>query len=85
MPDKSKIEEPFSFSLDNGKSSTVYLVGIGGIGMSALARFFKSRGAKVSGYDKTPTSLTQELESEGIPVHFEENLEKIPKQGNRFL
>lgn len=85
MPDKSKIEEPFSFSLDNGKSSTVYLIGIGGIGMSALARFFKSRGANVSGYDKTPTSLTQELESEGIPVHFEENLEKIPKQADLVI
>ena len=58
----------------------VYLLGIGGIGMSALARYFKSQGAEVSGYDRTPTHLTDELEKEGIPVVFEDNIELIPKE-----
>ena len=47
--------------------------------MSALARYFHSKGAKVSGYDKTPSSLTKELEHEGMSIHFEENVELIPK------
>lgn len=57
----------------------VYFLGIGGIGMSALARYFNSRGVKVSGYDKTPTELTAQLEAEGIAVHFEDNIEKVDK------
>jgi UDP-N-acetylmuramate--alanine ligase len=57
----------------------VYFIGIGGIGMSALARYFKWRGAEVSGYDKTQTQLTDELEKEGIPVVFEDNVDLIPK------
>ncbi len=59
--------------------SRVYLIGIGGIGMSALARYFQSSGCKVSGYDKTPSRLTKELEAEGIEIHFEENLDAIDK------
>jgi UDP-N-acetylmuramate--alanine ligase len=55
----------------------VYLIGIGGIGMSALARYFKSSGALVSGYDKTPGMLTESLASEGIPVYFDENPDHI--------
>lgn len=51
----------------------VYFLGIGGIGMSALARYFKRMGREVAGYDKTPTLLTTELEKEGIPVHFKED------------
>ena len=47
----------------NEKVKSIYFIGIGGIGMSALARFFHSKGAKVSGYDKTPSSLTKELEA----------------------
>ena len=47
--------------------------------MSALARYFHSKGAKVSGYDKTPSSLTKELEQEGMQIHYEENVELIPK------
>ncbi|WP_276500419.1 UDP-N-acetylmuramate--L-alanine ligase [Terrimonas pollutisoli] len=58
----------------------VYFIGIGGIGMSAIARFFHSKGVKVSGYDKTPTRLTKELEASGIAIHYEENIEKIPKE-----
>jgi UDP-N-acetylmuramate--alanine ligase len=61
------------------KIKIIYFLGIGGIGMSALARYFKARGAKVSGYDKTPTPLTKELIKEGIDVHFDENIKAIPK------
>jgi UDP-N-acetylmuramate--alanine ligase len=57
----------------------IYFIGIGGIGMSALARYFKFRGKEVSGYDKTETNLTRELVREGIQVHYEENLELAPK------
>ena len=57
----------------------VYFIGIGGIGMSAVARFFHSKGVKVSGYDKTPTALTKELEASGINVHYEENVDLVPK------
>ncbi len=56
----------------------VYFLGIGGIGMSALARYFNSMGAKVSGYDKTPTKLTDELIAEGIDIHFYDNIRLIP-------
>src|SRR4029079_6350548 len=62
------------------KMNEVYFIGIGGIGMSAIARFFHSGGVKVSGYDKTPTVLTNELEPAGIAVHYEENVEIIPKK-----
>jgi UDP-N-acetylmuramate--alanine ligase len=58
----------------------VYFLGIGGIGMSALARYFKSLGAEVSGYDKTQTALTDQLVSEGINVIFEDNVEALPKE-----
>ncbi len=57
---------------------TIYFLGIGGIGMSALARFFKTQGCTVSGYDKTPTPLTQKLIEEGIAIHFEEDILQIP-------
>jgi UDP-N-acetylmuramate--alanine ligase len=57
----------------------IYFIGIGGIGMSALARYFKSRGALVSGYDKTVTPLTKELEQQGILIHYEERVDLIPK------
>ena len=57
---------------------TVYFLGIGGIGMSALARYFKANGSIVCGYDKTPTPLTTELQNEGIDVHFDENISAIP-------
>ena len=57
----------------------IYFLGIGGIGMSALARYFKSKGCVVSGYDKTATPLTMELENSGIDIHYEENIDAIPK------
>lgn len=64
--------------MDLLKNSThIYFVGIGGIGMSALARYFKSRGKVVAGYDKTPTAMTEHLKDEGIPVCFEDDPQKI--------
>ena len=57
----------------------VYFIGIGGIGMSALARYFRFHGKTVSGYDKTPTPLTRQLETEGIPVHYEDDPGQAPK------
>jgi UDP-N-acetylmuramate--alanine ligase len=47
--------------------------------MSALARYFKSRGVMVSGFDRTPTPLTQELEASGIAIHYNEDVNAIPK------
>lgn len=61
---------------------SIYFIGIGGIGMSALARYFHSLGKKVSGYDRTPTPLTRELEQSGIDIHYEENLELAPKDAD---
>jgi UDP-N-acetylmuramate--alanine ligase len=58
----------------------VYFIGIGGIGMSALARYFKNIGKQVSGYDKTPTTLTKELIDSGIAIHFEDSIDLIPKE-----
>jgi len=55
----------------------VYFVGIGGIGMSAIARYFKNIGKNVAGYDKTPTQLTNELVAEGIEIHFEDDCNLI--------
>ena len=57
----------------------VYFIGIGGIGMSALARYFKTLGKNVCGYDKTPTTLTNELIESGIDIHFEDSISLIPK------
>jgi len=56
----------------------VYFIGIGGIGMSALARYFQNIGKNVSGYDKTPTMLTNELIAAGMNIHFEDNINLIP-------
>lgn len=63
----------------------VYFIGIGGIGMSALARYFKFHGKEVSGYDKTETTLTQQLTEEGIPVHYEENVELAPRDAGLIV
>lgn len=56
----------------------VYFVGAGGIGMSAIARYFISKGQVVAGYDKTPSDLTRQLEKEGMLIHYEENVDEIP-------
>ncbi|MEN9548566.1 MAG: hypothetical protein RIR12_1157 [Bacteroidota bacterium] len=61
-------------------SGGIYFIGIGGIGMSALARFFNEGGIKVSGYDKTKTPLTIELAAEGIEIQYKDEVELIPKQ-----
>ena len=56
----------------------VYFIGAGGIGMSAIARYFINRGLVVAGYDKTPSALTSQLEKEGMLIHYEENVDEIP-------
>jgi UDP-N-acetylmuramate--alanine ligase len=68
--------------VDINKAHTIYFVGIGGIGMSALARYFKSEGKTVLGYDKTSTSLTNELSAEGIDVHFDDDVDFVSKEFN---
>jgi UDP-N-acetylmuramate--alanine ligase len=60
----------------------VYFIGIGGIGMSAIARYFHSKGIEVSGYDKTETELTKQLEEEGISIRYKEDLNIIPKDAD---
>ncbi len=57
----------------------VYFVGAGGIGMSALVRYFINKGMVVAGYDKTPSELTRQLESEGALLHYEEDVQQIPR------
>ncbi len=64
--------------MKDGKLKYVYFIGIGGIGMSALARWYKYRGLEVSGYDRTRSDLTSALEAEGIGVHYEDNPSAIP-------
>lgn len=74
-------EKNISFSdLDLEAIQAVYLIGIGGIGMSALARYFNRIGKRVFGYDSTATPLTQKLEAEGIHIHFEDQVELIPSE-----
>ena len=58
----------------------IYFLGIGGIGMSALARWFMKKGLRVSGYDRTATALTRELEKEGMAVHYDDQVELIPRE-----
>jgi UDP-N-acetylmuramate--alanine ligase len=64
--------------LELDKIRKIYFSGIGGIGMSALARYFHAKGADISGYDRTPTSLTSELMEEGMNIHFEDDPSAIP-------
>ena len=61
-----------------GGLRAVYFVGAGGIGMSAIARYFIKKGLVVAGYDKTPSDLTRRLEKEGMLIHYEENVDEIP-------
>jgi UDP-N-acetylmuramate--alanine ligase len=63
-----------------GEYENIYFLGIGGIGMSALARWFMKNGLRVSGYDRTATTLTAALEEEGMKVHFEDSVALIPKE-----
>jgi UDP-N-acetylmuramate--alanine ligase len=62
--------------------SRVYFIGIGGIGMSAIARYFLSKNVVVSGYDKTSTPLSRQLESEGMHIHYEDNVDLIDKNAD---
>ena len=59
---------------------SVYFVGAGGIGMSAIARYFLRQGMTVAGYDKTPSKLTEALEKEGMLIHYDEDVDKIPQE-----
>ena len=65
-------------SIDINSYNSAYFIGVGGIGMSALARYFVSLGWKVAGFDKTETPLTKDLENEGVEIHFEDNTSFIP-------
>ena len=56
----------------------VYFIGIGGIGMSAIARYFLNQGITVGGYDRTPSSLTRALEAEGAQIHYTDDISLIP-------
>lgn len=69
----------------NGVVDNIYFLGIGGIGMSALARYYHHKGNKVSGYDKTPSPLTKRLEEEGIAIHYEDNPNLIPDDINMVI
>ena len=79
------IKNNFIYNVDSsplmvGGLSCIYFIGIGGIGMSAIARYYNTLGVKVCGYDKTETVLTKQLQEEGIEIHFEDNIELAPKQ-----
>ncbi len=64
--------------MNNGEGHTIYMLGIGGIGMSALARYYHSQGYTVAGYDRTPSPLTRQLEDEGMAIHYEDNPNLLP-------
>ena len=64
--------------MELNKIKAVYFVGAGGIGMSAIARYFLKKGLVVAGYDKTPSDLTRQLQEEGMLIHYEENVDAIP-------
>ena len=66
--------------MDVRELKRVYFIGIGGIGMSALARFFREQGTIVSGYDRTETELTQQLAEEGIEIHYDDNVNNVDKE-----
>ncbi len=79
MKSVTEIVESLKFPLQGAEGVSVFFLGIGGIGMSALARYFNAKGIAVSGYDKTETSLCKQLAAEGINIHYEDNLEFIDK------
>lgn len=65
--------------MTNGEGHTIYMLGIGGIGMSALARYYKSMGYAIAGYDRTKSRLTFQLEKEGMAIHYEDRPELLPE------
>ena len=68
--------------MDLNNIQRVYFIGIGGIGMSAIARFFNEKGVQVSGYDRTATALTRQLEAEGMQIHYTDDINLVDKQAN---
>ncbi|MFM7710252.1 MAG: UDP-N-acetylmuramate--L-alanine ligase [Ferruginibacter sp.] len=82
MSNRATYQLPLMEAVLRGEATdrAVYLIGIGGIGMSALARFFKSRGLRVSGYDRTATELTRTLEMEGMLIHYTDNVDLLDQQ-----
>ena len=84
MEASNRMNQTYRFSLPGteGRTPVVYFIGIGGIGMSAIARFFHSIGVQVSGYDKTATPLTRELEAAGIAVHYEDQPDGCPRNAD---
>ncbi|MEI3799077.1 MULTISPECIES: UDP-N-acetylmuramate--L-alanine ligase [unclassified Chitinophaga] len=68
--------------MDLNNIQRVYFIGIGGIGMSAIARFFNEKGVQVSGYDRTSTALTKQLEAEGMQIHYTDDINLIDKTAN---
>ena len=64
--------------MKHGEGHTIYMLGIGGIGMSTLARYYHSQGYTVAGYDRTPSPLTQQLQDEGMAIHYEDNPSLLP-------
>ncbi len=65
-------------TMETLRSDMVYFLGIGGIGMSALARYFLKEGYRVSGYDRTPSNITRSLENDGVLIHYQEDINAIP-------
>ena len=80
MNEDVKHKENLNLGALTGGQGAVYFIGIGGIGMSAIARYFHSKGVSVSGYDKTHSDLTKELEASGISIHYNEDVDAIPKE-----
>lgn len=78
MPNKNNISTNKLINLSTIQN--VYFIGIGGIGMSAIARYFLSKGAQVFGYDKTETTFTKQLEKEGIKIQYQDDINIIPKE-----
>jgi len=68
--------------MDLNNIQRVYFIGIGGIGMSAIARFFNENGVHVSGYDRTETALTRQLEAEGMQVHYTDDVNLVDPQAS---
>src|SRR5688500_18408826 len=82
MTKKKTIQEV----IDPGKPGHhIYFIGIGGIGMSALARYFHQHGKIVSGYDRTETILTRQLAEEGMDIHYEDNLQRAPMDADLVI
>ena len=80
MNAEMEIKTNTNITLD--KIRVIYFIGIGGIGMSAIARYFNSKGVHVSGYDRTRSELTEKLEKEGIHIHYSENVSEVPKNAD---